>query len=39
MLMGEIPIGVWLIFWVLGQLNFGNCICVLEFKADRESCY
>ena len=31
MLMAEIPIGVGLIFWVLGQLNFGNCICVIIF--------
>ena len=32
MLMGEIPIGVGLIFGGLGQLNFGNCIYVFEFK-------
>ena len=27
--MAEIPIGLRLIFWGLGQLN---CICVLKFK-------
>ena len=35
MLMGEIPIGLCLIFGGLGQLNFGDCIgCVSKFKVE-----